>query len=46
LKPYFKKAAQSMVRFRAVMDGKSARFGGDKDLMKIIGELKEVMFYY
>jgi hypothetical protein len=46
LKPYFKKAANSLARLRAVLDGKAARFGGDQDLMKIMRELKEVLYYY
>ncbi len=46
LKPYFKRVAESLARMRVVLDGKASRFGRDKTLLKIIDELKEVMYYY
>ena len=46
LKPYFKNVTESLNRMKVILDGKKARFGGNKDFLKVVFELKEIMYYY
>lgn len=46
LKPYFDKVTDSLKLMKAILEGKKARFGGTKDFLSLIDELKEVMYYY
>ncbi len=46
LKPYFKNVTESLAQMKIILDGKKSRFGGNKDFLKVVDELREIMYYY